>query len=285
MSFAKILLPFVILTFNSCISVISPQTADTLEPGQMSAYAAITTIAPYSQSSKKSSSDDSDDSDSKNDTEIMDAFWIDVGTRYGISSNLDFGIEKTNLLTRFDIKRRIVGNGKGFSMAVGAGVGANNLSGFLNSKKSLYFIRTSDIPIHFSTRVGKSSSLYSVLRYHYTQIQSKYGGIIANSSGSSSSDTTLGDQQTSFSARNASLSFGGVFGEPAGFFVEIAMIKGMDKTNDASRPQIALGVSLLNSRASRSNEGSFNSSLDSEMPSPSPARTKPSRKSKPAPEY
>jgi hypothetical protein len=232
---------------SGCISVISPQTANTLEPGQVSAYAALTTPVFYVQSSKKSEGDSSSDS-SKGDA--MELLWIDVGTRYGLADGLDLGVEKTNLITRFDLKKRLVGSADGFAMAIGAGVGSNNLAGFLNSKKANYFIRTADLPIYFSKRVGQSSSLYSVLRYHYTQVQSGYTSLDFGSSDSSSSSSNASDEKESLSARNVAFSIGGVFGEPVGFFLELAMIKGMDKkSNDASRPQIALGITFLNSKS------------------------------------
>ena len=124
------------------------------------------------------------------------------------------------------------------------------MAGFLNSKKANYFIRTADLPIYLSKRVGQSSSLYSVLRYHYTQVQSGYTSIDLGSSDSSSSSSNASDKKESLSARNVAVSIGGVFGEPVGFFLELAMIKGMDKeNNDATRPQIALGVTLLNSKS------------------------------------
>lgn len=243
---------------SGCISVISPQTANTLEPGQVSAYAALTTPVFYVQTSKKSESDSSSDSNSGSNSgssrgDSMEALWIDVGTRYGLANGLDLGIEKTNLITRFDLKKRLFGSAEGFAMAIGAGVGSNNLAGFLNSKKAYYFIRTADLPIYLSKRVGKSSSLYSVLRYHYTQVQSGYTfvvPVIDLSSDSSSSSSNVSDMRESGSARNVAVSIGGVFGEPVGFFLELAMIKGMDKeNNDATRPQIALGVTLLNSKS------------------------------------
>jgi|688.fasta_scaffold43126_2 hypothetical protein len=242
-----------IFFLNSCISVISPQTADTLAPGEMSAYVALTTPVMY-YANKSDSSDTSDggsdsedeDSDSSGG-ETMDALWFDVGTRYGLSDNLDFGVEKTGMITHFDFKRRLFGSGKGASMAIGAGLGSNNLSGFLNSSKSSFFIRTSDIPLYFSTRIGETSSFYSVLRYHYTHVESK-SSLDLSGSTDSTTDTETDNAQKSISARNVALSLGGVFGEPVGFFIEIAAIKGMDKEgNNDTRPQIALGFTLRNS--------------------------------------
>lgn len=229
---------------NSCISVISPQTADTLPPGQMSGYIALSTPLTFA-ASKDTSSDESDnEDDSPSNFELTDALSFDVGTRYGVSENLDFGAEKTGLITRFDFKRRVFGSEKGKAIAIGAGLGSNNLSGFLNSSKSGFFIRTSDIPIYFSTKIGEASSLYSILRYHYTHIESK--GSFLNSSDSTESEDE--NSQSSSSARNLALSVGGVFGQPAGFFIEVATVKGMDKVqNNGTRVQIALGVSLLNS--------------------------------------
>ena len=132
-------------------------------------------------------------------------------------------------------------------MAIGGGLGSNNLSGFLNSSKSSFFIRTSDLPLYFSTRIGETSSFYSTLRYHYTHIESKGSFLDSTSSSDSTTDTETDNSQKSVSARNLALSLGGVFGEPVGFFIEIAAVKGMDKEgNNQTRPQIALGVSLLN---------------------------------------
>lgn len=132
-------------------------------------------------------------------------------------------------------------------MAIGAGLGSNNLSGFLNSSKSSFFIRTSDIPLYFSTKIGETSSFYSTLRYHYTHIESKGDLLDSSSSSDSTTDTETDNSQKSVSARNLALSLGGVFGKPVGFFIEIAAIKGMDKEgNNQTRPQNALGVSLLN---------------------------------------
>jgi hypothetical protein len=241
-----------LLFLTSCISVISPQTADTLAPGEMSAYVALTTPVMYyankSDSSDTSDGGDSEDEDSDSSgSETMDALWFDVGTRYGLSDNLDFGVEKTGMITHFDFKRRLFGSGKGTSLAIGAGLGSNNLSGFLNSSKSSFFIRTSDVPLYFSTRIGETSSFYSVLRYHYTHVESKS---FLNLPGSTDStiDTETSDSQKSISARNVALSLGGVFGEPVGFFIEIAAIKGMGKDgNNDTRPQIALGFTLRNS--------------------------------------
>lgn len=238
-----------ILFLTSCISVISPQTADTLAPGEMSAYVALTTPVMY-YANKSDSSDTSDSEDEDTDSsggEIMDDLWFDVGTRYGLSDNLDFGVEKTGMITHFDFKRRLFGSGKGTSLAIGAGLGANNLSGFFNSSKSSFFIRTSDVPLYFSTRIGETSSFYSVLRYHYTHVESK-SSLNLNDSTDSTTDTETDDSQKSISARNVALSLGGVFGEPVGFFIEIAAIKGMDKEgNNGTRPQIALGFTLRNS--------------------------------------
>jgi len=104
-----------LIFLNSCISVISPQTADTLAPGQMSAYVALTTPVTY-YAAKDESTDESDttsEEDDSSDSEGMDALWFDVGARYGLSDNLDFGVEKTGFITRFDFKRRLLGMARG----------------------------------------------------------------------------------------------------------------------------------------------------------------------------
>jgi hypothetical protein len=202
----------------------------------------------YANKSDSSDTSDSEDEDSDSSGgEIMDGLWFDVGTRYGLSDNLDFGVEKTGMITHFDFKRRLFGSGKGTSLAIGAGLGANNLSGFFNSSKSSFFIRTSDVPLYFSTRIGETSSFYSVLRYHYTHVESKSSLNLTDST-DSTTDAETDNSQKSTSARNVALSLGGVFGEPVGFFIEIAAIKGMDKEgNNDTRPQIALGFTLRNS--------------------------------------
>ena len=83
------------LSLTSCISVISPQTADPLAPGQMSAYVALTTPFTY-YATKDDSTDESDttseEDDDSSSAEVMDSLWFDVGTRYGLSDNLDFGV-------------------------------------------------------------------------------------------------------------------------------------------------------------------------------------------------
>ena len=237
------------LSLSACISAISPQTADTLAPGEMSGHVALSTPVTYYASKSESTDDSSSEEDEESSaSDPMDLIWFDVGTRYGLSDNLDVGVEKTGLITRFDIKRRLLGNGKGVSMAIGAGVGSNNLAGFLNSEKSAFFMRTSDIPLYVSARIGESSSLYSTLRYHYTHIESRPGSIDLSDSNDSSTSTETDDSQQSISARNVALSVGGIFGEPVGFFIEFAAIKGMDKEfNNATRPQLALGFTLRNS--------------------------------------
>lgn len=185
----KFCLVFSMYFFSGCISVISPQTANTLEPGQVSAYAALTMPVLYVQSSKKKEDDSNSDSDSSKG-DALEAIWIDVGTRYGLFDGLDLGIEKTNMITRFDLKKRMIGSREGFALAVGAGVGSNNLAGFVNSKKANYFIRTSDVPIYVSKKIGQTSSIYSVLRYHYTHIQVGYPSINLGTSDSSESSSS-----------------------------------------------------------------------------------------------